>query len=146
MRSKLLACIPRRALVCSLLAVLTPGCGADLPMTPAHGRITYQGEPLKFGVVMLHPAKGQIAQAEIAPDGTFQFSTFGDNDGVVPGSYKVSVLCAEGHDPNRRKSSPGEAGMSLGRSLIPLNYTRASSSGLTATVSENNRDEIVLEL
>jgi hypothetical protein len=116
-------------------------------MTHVAGRVLYNGDPLKFGVVMFHPPRGQVAQAEIQSDGSFDLSTFRLNDGVVPGRYQVSVVCYEAHDPNGPGLSESEGvGMLPGKPLIPLKYTRARSSGLTAEISLDTSKEIVLEL
>ena len=133
-------------LAVSVLISILAGCDAGPALTPVRGKVLYNGQPLRFGVVMFHPQQGQVAQAELKPDGTFDLSTYELNDGIVPGNYKVSVLCAEAHDPSRSQSETSEAGMTLGKSLIPLKYTRASSSGLTATVSASDTEEIVIEL
>ncbi len=66
---------------------------------------------------------------------------------IIPGSYRVCVICYETHDPN----GPGpvdnkEEGAWMGRPLIPLKYTRSRSSGLTAEIVQDNNEEIVLEL
>lgn len=59
----------------------------------------------------------------------------------------MSVLCYEAHDPKRAGSADGEAGgMWLGKPFIPLKYTRANSSGLTADILQQDTPEIVLEL
>jgi len=134
-------------LVGAILLSLVPGCGSEVPMTPVKGRVTYNDEPLTFGVVMFHPPRGQVAQALIESDGTFNLSTFRKEDGVVPGNYRVSVLCFEAHDPGG--SGPREdegGGMWLGKSLIPLKYTRASSSGLSTNISLEDPQEILIEL
>lgn len=134
------------AALLAALAIIS-GCTTHPPMTPVTGKVVYNGEPLKFGVVMFHPTKGQVAQAEIQPDGTFNLSTFKEEDGVIPGHYRVSVLCYEAHDPKRASSGDGEGGgMWLGKPLIPLKYTRANSSGLTAEILPKDTPEIVLEL
>jgi len=116
-------------------------------MAAVHGTVTLDGKPLGFGVVMLHPTNGQVAQATVGPDGRFYVSTFTPGDGAPLGRYAVSVLCFEGHDPKRQSSqADGTEGFLLGKSLIPLRYTRASSSGLTVDVGSEGVDNLVLEL
>lgn len=129
-------------------AALLCGCAEEPPLATVQGKVLHNGQPLEFGVVMFHPSRGQVAQAKINPDGTFSLSTFRASDGVLPGSYRVSVLCYEGHDPSG--SGPREdegGGVWLGKSLIPLKYTRANSSDLVATIaSDGPQPEIVLNL
>ncbi len=133
-------------LFAALLALLL-GCGSEPPKTPIHGKVLYNGKPLPFGVVMFQPVQGQVAQAEINSDGTFDLSTYRIKDGVIPGSYRVSVICYEAQDPEGPASVENEGGGAwMGRPLIPLRYTRTKSSGLTAEIVQDNNEEIILEL
>jgi hypothetical protein len=134
-------------LVAAALEAATGGCNLRPATVPVRGKVLYRGEPLKFGVVMFHPAQGQVAQGAIESDGSFQLSTFRLHDGAQPGAYHVSVMCYEGHDPQRapHADETGE-GMTLGRPLIPLKYTRAKSSGLLVDVPAEGVSDVVLEL
>ena len=101
------------------------------------------GKPLPFGTLMFQPDQGQAAVGDIQADGSFKLSSYGPNDGAVPGTHKVSVSCYEGHRPGKA------SGDSLGKLLIPLKYTRFGSSGLTAEIKDVSGDqaqEVVLEL
>ena len=130
-----------------LVAAFAQGCSPAEPLAPVKGKVIFNGKPLKFGVVMFHPPRGQVAQAAIRPDGTFELATVDVGDGVALSAYVVSVVCYEGHDPSRAASvGPSGDGISLGRSLIPLKYTRARSSGLSAEVSADDHPEIIREL
>ena len=123
------------------------GCNSSPELFPATGKVIYNGEPLRFGRVMLQPEVGNVSQAEIQPDGTFEVSTYKQGDGIAPGSYRVSVMCYEGHNPAAKQVQSDQLeGMSLGKSLIPLKYTRARSSGLNAAISPDEPNEILLEL
>ncbi len=123
------------------------GCQPRPDMAPVEGKVLYNDQPLHFGIVMFQPTQGQIAQGIIQSDGTFSLSTFQPGDGAVPGTYNISVLCYEAHDPNGPgpKEDAG-GGMWLGKSLIPLKYTRTRSSGLSADVSLDKPNDVVLEL
>lgn len=122
------------------------GCNPGPQMAPVRGSVSLDGQPLHFGVVMLHPDRGQVAQATIGPDGLFEVSTFEPGDGAPLGGYAVSVLCYEGHDPGRQAKSDGVDGFLLGKSLIPLRYTRASSSGLTIEVPAEGVSDYEIQL
>ena len=111
-------------------------------MVPVTGQVVYNGEPLPFGIVMFQPEQGQAAQGEIQPDGTFQLSTYGPNDGAVPGHHKVSVRC---FSTQKAGADGGDAG-APGRLLIPQQYTRFGMSGLSADVKPGSTEPIVLEL
>jgi hypothetical protein len=137
----------RRGIMLALLmAALAPagGCKRNPRVVPVRGKVLYNGQPLPFGSVMFQPDKGQPAMADIGADGSFALSSYGPNDGAVPGKHAVSVSCYEGQRPGK-----AGGGDSLGKLLIPLKYTRFGSSGLSADVQDtagNEPQEIVLEL
>lgn len=128
-----------------LLLLSIVGCNSGPQVAPVSGKVLYNGKPLPYGVVMFQPAQGQLAQGEIQPDGTFSLSTFRLNDGAVVGTHRVSVMCHEGHNPTVREKMPPDQ-FTLGESLIPLNYSRIGTSGLTVDVPPDGRDDVVLEL
>ena len=123
------------------------GCNRGPILAPVKGVVRLDGQPLRFGIVMLHPAQGQVAQAPIGSNGDFEASTLRLGDGVSLGRCDVSVLCYEGHDPQRKATQGNELdGFLLGRSLIPLRYTRARSSGLVVDVVPEGIENLELEL
>lgn len=124
--------------VMSLAAV--GGCSeSGNPKTyPVKGKVSYRGQPVTSGIVMLTPdGKGHAATGALETGGTFQLTTFEKNDGAVPGKYNVAiqVFPAEG---------AGLPGAEFGnkRPPIPQKYMSDSSSGLTAeiTAAENTLD------
>ena len=119
------------------------GCKQTPRVVPVAGKVLYNGKPLPFGNVMFQPDRGQAAVGDIQADGSFTLSSYGPNDGAVPGKHSVSVSCYEGHRPGKA------SGDSLGKLLIPLKYTRFGSSGLTAEIQDTagkDPQEIILEL
>ena len=120
------------------------GCKRNPRVVPVKGKVLYNGQPLPFGSVMFQPDKGQPAVGDLTSDGTFTLSSYGPNDGAVPGKHSVSVSCYEGQRPGK-----AGGGDSLGKLMIPLKYTRFGSSGLTAEVKDaagEQAQEVVLEL
>lgn len=141
---------PRRILTLAVpvlavaFLIVAGGCKRNPRVVPVNGKVLYNGKPLPYGAVMFQPDKGQPAVGDLTADGSFTLSSYGPNDGAVPGKHSVSVSCYEGHRPGK-----AGGGDSLGRLLIPLKYTRFGSSGLTAEVKDNagkEPQEIVLEL
>lgn len=118
------------------------GCTQTPAVVPVSGKVLYNGEPLPCGFVMFQPEQGQAAQGEIQPDGTFQLSTYGPNDGAVPGHHKVSVRSFS----NQKAGVDGGDAEAPGRLLIPQQYTRFGMSGLSADVTPGSTEPIVLEL
>ncbi len=131
---------------CLMIVCLVPsvGCKRSPRVVPVAGKVLYNGKPLPFGSVTFQPTKGQSAVADLAQDGSFTLSSYGLNDGAVPGRHLVSVVCYENMRPGKQRQ-----GDSLGKLLIPLKYTRLGSSGLTADIQDASTgapQEVVLEL
>lgn len=126
------------------------GCGKTRrALAPVTGKVSYQGQPLRFGTVIFQPESGQYATGVIQPDGTFQMTTRGEGDGVAVGKNMVRIVCLEGQDPAKnsaaqKKGSRGEAG--LGRTLIPEKYSSCDTSGLVVDVRPGVNEPVVLEL
>lgn len=125
-----------------IAGVFSAGCNQTPAVVPVSGKVLYNGEPLPCGFVMFQPEQGQAAQGEIQPDGTFQLSTYGPNDGAVPGHHKVSVRSFS----NQKAGVDGGDAEAPGRLLIPQQYTRFGMSGLSADVTPGSTEPIVLEL
>ncbi len=86
-----------------LLAAALAGCGPGHGMTlgRVQGKVTYKGEPVKFGTVSFVPdaskgSDGPIATGTIKSDGTYILSTDEGGDGALVGHHKISVV---GLDP-----------------------------------------------
>ncbi len=131
-------------LVVATTLAAAPGCKRNPRVVPVAGTVLYNGEPLPFGSVTFQPEVGQPAVGDIS-SGTFALSSYGPNDGAVPGKHGVSVVCYESQRPGYQAQ-----GDSLGKLLIPLKYTRLGSSGLSAEIksdaSAGRPQEVVLEL
>jgi hypothetical protein len=97
------------ALVLAGLAGCGPGHG--LTLGRVQGKVTYKGEPVRFGTVAFEPAAdkgtdGPIAMGNIKEDGTYVLSTSDPGDGAVVGHHRISVV---GLDPVQVKKSAEEA-------------------------------------
>ncbi len=77
------------------LAVLaTVGCGDSRPPTyPVTGTVSYQGDPVERAHVSFSPTEADIRAATgvTDSDGKYTLTTFEQDDGAMPGSYKVRV-------------------------------------------------------
>src|SRR4051794_37410421 len=75
------------------------------------------------------------AVGELDRDGTFKLSTFGANDGAMPGKYRVAINAPNNPDPDKPPT----------RSKLPAKYANLETSGLTAEVKPG-QNNIELEL
>jgi hypothetical protein len=85
-----------------LLAAALTGCGPGHGMTlgRVQGKVSFKGEPVKFGTVSFVPdaskgTDGPIATGTIKSDGTYILSTDEGGDGALVGHHKVSVVCLD---------------------------------------------------
>jgi len=106
------------------------GCGGGSSTTPpatlpVTGKVLFKGEPLTGGKIMFEPqGPGREAFGTIQKDGTFSLSTYGENDGAVPGSHRISVT--------------GPAGK--GSRAIPKKYSNYESSKLEMDVNGDKKE------
>jgi hypothetical protein len=120
------------------LGIVISGCGSSGKTAAVTGRITYKDKPVAKASVSFTPAEGATPAANgiTDEDGGFTLSTFGINDGALPGNYRVAVI-ARGPD---RPPRPGEMGSGMpgemmpGEAIIPTKYFARDSSGLTYEV------------
>jgi hypothetical protein len=125
------------------LGLTAVGCDSAPTMAPVTGRVTFRGEPLQFGGVMLQPDAGQPARGTIATDGTFTLSTAGAA-GAVLGKHKIRVTCYESQRPDAVVDTNVEP--TTGTLLIPQRYTNYGRSGLTFEVKADEPNDLVIEL
>jgi hypothetical protein len=148
------------------------GCGdnSDLPQRyPVSGTVTYNGKPLEKGTISFAPTdpNGRGAGGMIA-DGRYSLTTHDENDGAIPGKYKVSVLAKEA-DPSKvdlkikkpREGPESEAekkamatyfpqkvagrAAAKAKNLVPAKYSSPETSGLTFEVkAQSNTAEFPL--
>lgn len=115
-----------------VIAIIAAGCTkSDNPKTyPVSGKVTYKGQAVSSGIVLLTPAEnGHAATGNLEKDGTFYLTTFQKADGAVPGKYQVAVQAF----PAEGAGLPG-AEFAGKPPPVPLKYMSAQSSGLTAEI------------
>lgn len=88
------------------------------------------GKGVANAYVYFHPKEGSSNEASgpTAEDGTFNLSTFGKEDGAVPGKYVVTI---EPH-PN----------VKAGRPNIPAAYASEKSSPFKVEVKKDGKNEM----
>jgi len=123
-----------------VLAFVACGCtSSPNPKTyPVNGKISYRGQPITSGIVLLTPAdNGHAATGNLEKDGSFRLTTFQKDDGAVPGKYQVAIQVF----PSDGAGLPG-AEFAGKPPPLPPKYGSANSSGLTAEIKagENHLD------
>ena len=160
--SALKNCRPVLAALCVSTAVVILGCGGDnsglARRYKVTGKVTYKGAPVSQGSITFEPTKPPIPEGHFASgtikDGFYTLSTSGDDDGALPGDYKVIILATDLDMTDLAKKSGGmihqgdkdyQKAVQGAKSLIPAKYNKGETSGLTATV-ETSSKEINFEL
>jgi len=86
------------ATAATLLAAAA-GCGPGngLNLAKVRGKVTYNGEPVKFGTIMFEPEQPDVppAAGSIGEDGAFILSTEDAGDGAVVGTHRVAIIGLE---------------------------------------------------
>ena len=101
-------------------AAVLSGCGggdANERTVPVSGTLTVEGKPVAKGTIHFHPAKGRPASG-IVKDGKFTLSTYGEDDGVIPGKNKVALDVVE--------EVPTKDGDTTSKSLIAISISSPS--------------------
>ena len=131
------------------VAILTVfGCSGvkTPPVGQVGGIVTLDGQPLTKGQVQFLPdsskgTKGRMAVGLIGSDGRFKLTAFKPGDGALVGFHKVVVICEEDMPAFDPKSPPPPP-----KSLIPIRYTDANTSGLTAEVKAAAKNDFTFAL
>ena len=128
------------------------GCGSNnRERGIVTGKVTYQGEPLRFGTVIFEPEAGQYATGTIQPDGTFRMTTRGEGEGAPTGKNRVRFVCFANQDPSAKPAElengpmQGES-LVMGAALIPEKYLSSATSGITVDVKPGDNEPLVFEL
>ncbi len=113
-----------------------PGCSSKSDLATVTGTVTYQGEPIKKGHIVMEPATGRSARGTIVDGQIVGLHTYEAGDGVRVGTHQVSII-AFIREPK---------GMEIVPSAIPERYRDPGSSGLTATIEAGKTNELLFEL
>ena len=147
-RDRLMRLIGSLGLACSLAVAGCSGDSADRPETvPVSGTLTLAGSPVAGATITMSPENGasRPAIASTKDDGSFVMQTYVPGDGVIPGSYKITVVKYAKSD--KRYDAPGdESDDYVGNTeppeesvvdegmIVPVRYADASQTDLRAVV------------
>ena len=116
------------------------GCNSQpespIPLKQIAGTVTLNGEPLPAGSITFMPVAGTNSSTGEIVEGKFKLSTFSKDDGAPAGEYKVAVTAW---------TTLPDMGVE-GVPAIPKQYFDANTSGLTATISEEAKQDIPIAL
>ena len=132
--------------------LLIAGCGnSDRALTSSvTGTVTLNGKPVSKGQIVFETTGARPANGRIANGRIVEMTTYEPNDGAPVGNHHVAVFVTT-DGASAVTASPGEAGKfdpnyMGGTSLIPRQYNDPYSSGLTAEVKPDGRNNFSFEL
>ncbi len=145
--------------ICGLLT----GCGdPGIGAIPVEGKILVDGSPMEGVMVIFNPDSegGRAASGRTDANGVYHLTTEMNNDGAIPGSYKISVskhVNADDDlptevDPNDEASldavySKVDARKKqVSKNFIGPRYENHKGSGLTATVESGKDNKFDFEV
>jgi hypothetical protein len=123
-----------------LALLATSGCADANKPFPVNGTILFEdGNPARelvhYLVAFESPQLHKSAVGIVGEDGTFHLKTFKENDGAIPGSYRVILtppLPPEMQTDRRRPKTKGLP------SLIDPRYEKSDTTDLTSTVEPHD--------
>ena len=129
----------------AILAILLAGCGSGDKLAKAGGTVTYRGKPIGGANVVFIPDSGSPAFASTDDGGAFSWTTQG-SPGALIGSGKVAITATEKYEFKSEEEMASKDIKKMARSLIPIKYGRAETSGLAVTVNADGNNNFQLEL
>jgi hypothetical protein len=122
-----------RFVLVGLASLALVGCGSHADRGRIFGKITFQGQPVSEGIVLLCEAsKGVNMSAAIKPDGSYEIITM-EGEGLPTGTYRVSV-CPPPEIPYM--GPPGTQPKPKLYPNIPKKYRRYETADLSLTVKQ----------
>lgn len=138
-----------------VLLFFVSGCGGDgrPSLVPASGTVTLNGEPLAEAQIGLQPmgieGYERPSRATTDAQGKFTIGTYGADDGLPEGSYRVTVVKKE----LLTKIPEGFAGEDMSQLgpvkykwIVPMQYSDPENSGLSVEVTASGMTPDVIAL
>ena len=125
-------------LMFGLMCLGASGCGSaddEIPVFPVRGEVFLNGAPAAGAWVHFHPEKkeeGSPAYAQVQPDGSFELSTYGTNDGAEAGKYTVTLIW--------RDEERDEGETNYGPDRFDGKFATPAKSSLHVTVKPQEND------
>lgn len=120
----------------ALLLLLLGGCGGS-GLIPVKGVLTLDGTPVEGAMIaFIAEDGGSAAQGWTRPDGTFALES-GDQTGIKPGKYKITVL---------KVPITADKGKALPKSEVPVLYSSRDKSPLSAVIPPPAGQEVRIEM
>ena len=151
------------ALSLAVLAFIFTGCGYRRPaQVKTTGTVTLDGEPVENASLMFIPDSGRPASANTNTNGDFQVSSYGGNDGLPAGNYRVMVTKLVLKDRFQQQydraveraaaqAEPGEEpedvdiefGDSAYENMLPTKYEELETTDIKVTITKQQEPLVI---
>ncbi|HZV05218.1 MAG TPA: hypothetical protein VE999_09065 [Gemmataceae bacterium] len=123
-----------KPLAAAVLMLALVGCSSRKSVVPVRGKVFLGGKPADGALVVFNPVGENDPnvvrpQGTVGRDGTFEMSTYKENDGVPPGEYNVSFVWLIENPKTKKEWSP-----------LPARYMDPKNSGVRVTINEGAND------
>jgi len=121
------------------LAVVA-GCGGGAT-APVNGRVKFKNGSdvtVLAGYSVSFELEGAKSSGigEIQPDGSFKISTFGADDGALPGKHRVAISPPLSPDPDKPMPKP----------KVAAKYSGFETSGIVVEIKPGKSNDVVLDV
>jgi len=124
-----------------ILSGCSGGSGADPNLIPASGKVTIDGQPLLKGTITFFSKSGSHSSNSAIENGSFSLNSSASARGILPGEYLVSIISEE------QEATFDDSGKVIpAKSAVPEKYVDAKTSGLTATVQKDQKNDFEFPL
>jgi hypothetical protein len=152
--------------IACLAGLLVLGCSNRYKPVPVSGVVTLEGKPVEGATVQFYSVgderEGRQAFGSTDKDGKFRLSTMGNDDGALPGDYKVVIARWVPADPGVKipdfPNTPegkaqrddfeykifGETKPRM-KNLLPAKYSNPSETPLRVTVKGETTEKFDLK-
>ena len=157
--------LSKLTLLLAVLAFPFTGCGYRRPaQVKTTGTVTLDGEPVANAALMFIPDSGRPASGNTNTNGEFQVSSFGGNDGLPAGNYRVTAtrlvlkdkfqqLYDRQIERAKAEAEPGEEpeevdiefGDNAYENELPEKYEELDTTDITVTITKQ-QDPLVISL
>jgi hypothetical protein len=119
-------------LFCAAWMGLMLGCSADSTVGTVVGTVTFDGEPLKTGIIRFDPTDSRTATADaVIKEGKFTAK-------VPPGDKRVAITSPKVVGKKKMYDTPDSPVIDLTDEMVPKRYN--ANSELKLTVKAGNQD------
>jgi hypothetical protein len=141
------------AVLPGLMLCAAIGCGGGSvhqdaekkPTVSVSGIVTYQGKPLKDATVAFHSLDGGLGgNGKSDAVGSFRVTTYGNDDGLAPGKYKVTVAVSTVEEIEPGVLAPEPPGGF--KSPIPLKFSNPQTTDVLVEIKDGEKNDLKIDL